>query len=65
MSAAMMQVQGAARGYVLAPLRFVSGVLLERFGGYHQRNVVLRNLTADNPHQQDASIKLQPSVTLG
>ena len=64
LSASMMEAQGAARGYVLAPLPAFQETFEMAAAQMTQEQAILRTLTADNPHQTDRLDQLQPAITI-
>ncbi len=64
LSAGMMQAQGAARGYVLAPSASFQETFETASTDINSQMEALRTLTADNPHQQQRLDKLQPAIAI-
>ncbi len=62
LSAGMMQAQGAARGYVLAPAASFQEIFKSASSDITREAQALRNLTADNPNQQQRLDKLDPAI---
>src|SRR5258708_28208997 len=64
LSAGMMQAQGAARGYVLAPSASFQKIFKTASSDINREMGILRTLTADNPNQQQRLDKLDPAIVV-
>ncbi len=64
LSAGMMEAQGAARGYVLAPSPSFQVIFKTASSDINREMEMLRSLTVDNPHQQGRLDKLEPIIAV-